>query len=322
MSYTPSDVSVIICTHTDERWDDLVAAVESAQRQEPPPSQVIVVVDHNPGLLQRVREFITGVIATANTGARGVSEARNSGVAVSNGNILVFLDDDAIALPGWLAGHCTSYENAAVLGVGGSIEPMWLDGKPSWFPEEFNWAVGGSYKGMPQVKSVVRNVFSGNMSIRRDVFESIGGFRSGFGKVGARSCPEDTDLCIRANQKWRHGIWLYEPKARIQHRVPGKRATLKYFLWRSYNEGWGKAHLSKLVGRSDGMSAEYRHAFVVLPQGVLRGFAETFFRRDLSGVARSAAILVGLVWAAVGYLGGLNEVRTHRLVLNETLKVS
>jgi hypothetical protein len=95
------------------------------------------------------------------------------------------------------------------MGVGGLIEPWWLDRQPSWFPAEFGWVVGCSYTGLPTERAQVRNVIAANMAIRRDVFEAIGGFRNDFGKQGSRSEPEETDLCIRAGQAWPDRAWIY-----------------------------------------------------------------------------------------------------------------
>ncbi len=306
---TPTlDISVIICTYTENRWDDLVAAINSVRQQTLPPSEIIVVVDHNPALLQRVRQCLPEVVAAANKGGQGVSEARNSGAAIAQGQIIAFLDDDALASPDWLEWLAPRCSLAQVLGVGGSIEPIWLDHRPRWFPEEFYWVVGGTYKGMPQITTAVRNVWTGNMCIHRNVFESIGGFRAGFGKVGTRSCPEDTDLCIRALQHWPRGKWLYEPGARVLHKVPTSRSSWRYYIWRCYNEGLGKAQLSNLVGAADGMGAERKHALYTLPRGVGRGLADVFLRRDLTGLGRAAAILAGLMMATAGYLKGSFEL--------------
>ena len=51
----PPSASVVICCYTHERWDDLQAAIASVLAQSPAPEEVLVVVDHNPGLLERLR---------------------------------------------------------------------------------------------------------------------------------------------------------------------------------------------------------------------------------------------------------------------------
>src|SRR5438128_3971244 len=102
MTQTAHDISVIICAYTKERWDDLVAAVESVQKQTLPPGEIIVVIDHNPDLLERVRKHMSGVLAIENREAKGLSGARNSGATVAQRAVIAFLDDDAIAEPDWI----------------------------------------------------------------------------------------------------------------------------------------------------------------------------------------------------------------------------
>ena len=146
---TIHDISVIMCAYTQARWTDLIAAIESVQKQTLLPREIIVVIDYNPALLKRVREEVTGVLVIENRKAKGLSGARNSGATVANGEVVAFLDDDAIAEPNWIEQLCTWYDNPQVVGVGGKIEPLWLQTHPSWFPNEFNWVVGCTYQGMP-----------------------------------------------------------------------------------------------------------------------------------------------------------------------------
>src|SRR5579859_6241737 len=97
------DVSVVICAYTEERWHDLIAAVESIQQQSVTPSEIIVVIDNNKRLLERARAHIAGgVIVIENSEPQGLSGARNSGIAVAHGAYIAFLDDDALAEPDWL----------------------------------------------------------------------------------------------------------------------------------------------------------------------------------------------------------------------------
>ena len=80
--------------------------------------------------------------------------------------------------------------------------------------------------------------------------------------------PDDTDLAIRVKQRWPDSIWLYQPEAKVHHTVTKERASLSYFLRRSFEEGAGKARLAAFVGSRDGLSSERRHLGVVLPRGI------------------------------------------------------
>ena len=143
-------VSVVIAAYADERWNQLCDAVESVRSQTTPVLETIVVVDHNPALLARARPEFADCTVIANTGSRGASGARNTGVAASRGEIVAFLDDDARSSAHWLAALLGPFTREDVVGVGGRIDPLWAVPQPRWFPVEFGWAVGFSYLGMPE----------------------------------------------------------------------------------------------------------------------------------------------------------------------------
>jgi glycosyltransferase involved in cell wall biosynthesis len=297
-------ISVIICAYTEDRWHDLVAAVESVQKQTLPAHEIIVVVDHNPTLWQRVQNAIPAVIAIENSGPRGLSGARNSGLALAQGDIIAFMDEDAIADPNWLVHLQAGYSQPDVIGVGGAIEPLWLGGRPAWFPEEFNWVVGCTYRGMPQSAAPVRNLIGCNMSFRRDVFTVVGGFRSGIGRIGSHPVGcEETELCIRASRAFDGAHFLYQPLARVRHRVPTSRATWRYFRTRCYFEGQSKALVTALQGSRAGLATERAYTQKTLPLGVWQGIQDGV-RGEWAGLARSAAIAAGLVITTAGYLTG------------------
>jgi glycosyltransferase involved in cell wall biosynthesis len=117
------DVSVVIRTFDTARWNDLQQAVASVRRQTVPPREVIVVVDHNPDLLALATAWLPGVRVVQNGEARGASGGMNSGVAAAGGDVVAFLDDDAVAAPDWLEQLLYPYRDSRVLGVGGWIEP-------------------------------------------------------------------------------------------------------------------------------------------------------------------------------------------------------
>jgi cellulose synthase/poly-beta-1,6-N-acetylglucosamine synthase-like glycosyltransferase len=304
-------VSVVIAAYSMDRWSDLREAVASALAQTLPVLETIVVIDHNPGLMAKAVNELAQVSVIANVGARGASGARNTGAAASRGEVLAFLDDDAVASPEWLEALLQPFKDPAVIGVGGRLEPIWKTYRPRWFPQEFDWTVGCSYRGMPESATMVRNVWSNNMAIRRNAFDVVGGFRDGFGKIGDRSRPEDTDLCLRAAKGNSGGIWIYDPAAVVGHQVPAERTTFKYFLRRCYWEGQGKAALASFNGATESISTERQYTRRVLPYGIARGLRETACG-ELSGMARSFAIIAGLFFATIGFLAVASRGLTFR----------
>jgi GT2 family glycosyltransferase len=305
MRESSAAVSVIICAYTEERWSDLIAAVASIERQSFPPREVLLVIDHNTPLLERVRANMPGVKAVESSGPPGLSGARNSGIAQASGSLVAFLDDDATAEPDWLERLCRCCEDERVLGVGGTVEPAWPGMQPPWFPREFNWVVGCTYVQPPAHPVVVRNPFGGCTSFRRAIFEEVGGFRSEIGRTKTRPLGcEETELCIRARQRWPERFFLYEPNARIRHHIPPGRTTWRYFRSRCYAEGLSKARVARYVGAGDGLASERGYTFHLLPLGVGRGVRDGLLRQDLAGFARAGAILGGLLLTTLGFAVG------------------
>lgn len=302
------DVSVVIPTHDEGRWSYLTDAIRSAQAQQPRPAGIVLVVDHNEALYARATRELEGVTVLRNAFERGVSGNRNTGAFHVTTPLIAFLDDDVTARPDWLARLVAPLADPDVVGVGGAIEPGWERPRPRWIPEEFLWAYGASYEGMPTTTATARNVWSASMAVRREDFLAVGGFNTTFGKIGNRSRPEDTEFCLRLADA-QGGHWIYEPGAVIRHPVPPSRLTTRYFLSRCYNEGRGKIAMARLARGRDSLGSERDYLRRTLPRAVRRGVADALTGRDRSGGLRAGAVLVGVTAAGVG---GVRELVTRR----------
>ncbi|MEU6342433.1 glycosyltransferase family 2 protein [Streptomyces sp. NPDC046977] len=298
-------VSVVICVYTEDRWGDILAAVASVRAQSLPAHEVLLVVDHNPALRARLVEHYAGtpVRVLANAGPRGLSAGRNTGIEASTGEAVAFLDDDAVAERDWLHWFADALEDPLVLGVGGRTRPVWASGhRPAWFPEEFDWVVGASYRGQPPGRAPVRNVLGGNAAFRRTAFDIAGGFATGIGRDGDKrplGC-EETEFCIRLAQAKPGALLLIDDRAVIWHRVPAARERFAYFRTRCYAEGLSKALVTRSVGTEAGLETERRYATRVLPAGAARGLRDALFGRP-GGAGRAGAIVTGVATTAAGY---------------------
>lgn len=299
-------VSVIIPTYTRARWDWLQEAVASVRAQTVPALETIVVVDHNPELLEEISREFPNVVAVPNIGERGVSGARNSGVKASRGEVVAFLDDDSIARNDWLATLLRHIVTPGVVGAGCYSDGLWETPCPSWFPGEFSWTIGVSYSGLPSRPTAVRNVWTSAMLVKRSAFENVDGFREDFGKIGNRSLPEDTDLCLRIAAVQEKAVWIWDPERVMQHRVPAGRATFGYLMSRCFLQGWGKAAMAHMDGFGESTSSERNYALRILPAGVARGLKDAL-RGDVSGLGRGGAIIAAFTVTVVGYLWYLLE---------------
>ncbi|MEU0036707.1 MULTISPECIES: glycosyltransferase family 2 protein [unclassified Streptomyces] len=309
------DISVVVCVYTEDRWEDILAAVSSVRAQSLPALETLLVVDHNPTLLERLgREYkeTDAVRVLANAGPRGLSAGRNTGIAAARGGIIAFLDDDAVAERDWLRHFAAGYADPRVMAVGGRTMPIWASGRrPAWFPEEFDWVVGCTYKGLPEGRVRVRNVLGGNASFRRTAFDAAGGFATGIGRDGDKrplGC-EETELCIRLTRARPDAILLIDDRAVIHHRVPRAREHFAYFRTRTYAEGLSKALVARSVGAAKGLESERRYTTRVLPAGVVRGVRDAVLARP-GGAGRAGAIVAGVLTAAGGYV--LGSLRARR----------
>ncbi len=297
--------SVVLCAYSIERWERLRAAVTSLQSQSRQPTETIVVIDHNPELLGKARRELGGARVLENQGSQGLSGARNTGVDAAGAELVVFLDDDAVAEPDWLSELIAPYVDPDVLGTGGLAQPVW-EGRdaPRWLPQEFYWVVGCSYRGLPAEIAPIRNPIGAGMSFRRSIVMKVGGFNSAIGRVGRNTLGcEETELAIRAHQAHPSGRILHVPSAVIDHFVSSDRMTLSYFFSRCWSEGVSKAVVAAEVGAGPGLSSERHYSLVTLPSGVLKGLKDGFLG-DLGGFQRAAAIVLGFATTGFGFVRG------------------
>jgi glycosyltransferase involved in cell wall biosynthesis len=233
----------------------------------------------------------------------GLSGARNTGLRHARSDVVAFLDDDAVAEPGWLAALLRHYADPRVLGVGGLVLPEWQGPVPAWFPPEFGWVVGCSYTGQPTTTDAVRNPIGANMSFRRSVLDRVGGFSSALGRVGTepRGC-EETEISIRARQAFPGGVILHEPAAVVLHHVPASRGSWSYFVRRCWHEGLSKAEMSRLVDHGGGLTVERTYAMKVLPAGLRRDLGRAGRRLEVTSLMRGLATGAGLAVTTAGYL--------------------
>jgi len=298
------DVSVVVCAYTLERWPDIVAGIEALSRQTVAPLETLLVVDGNPDLLARAQDAFPHVRVIANVHAKGISGARNTGIAEAKGAIVAFLDDDALPEPDWVEQLLTPYADAAVMAVGGKAVPAWPDRRPDHLVAELDWVVGCTYQGMPVDTADVRNATGCNMSMRRSVFDVAGTFDESIGRIGKipLGCDE-TELCIRLAQRIPGARVVYEPRALVHHRVTEPRTTWHYLRTRSYAEGRSKALIGRLVGNVAATSVERSYVSHTLTAAVRRELGQGL-RGRASGWRGAAGIVLALTATGWGYVVG------------------
>jgi len=313
-THRPTSVSVVVCANTEDRWDDLAAGIGSLADQTHVPEQVVLVIDHNDDLLERAANLYAGpfgasrgmrIDVVANTAEQGVSGARNTGVSWCDGDVVTFLDDDTrIGDPRWIGNLLSLYADSDVAGAGGGAIPNWSGvEQPAWFPSEFGWVVGCSYVGLPDGPEDVRKFIGCNMSFRREVFDTLGGFSVRGRNAIEPARYEETEYCIRLHRRFPEARLVFDPALNVFHRVSPRRREFDYFRSRCWIEGLSKAMVERDVGDRDGLSTERAYSSRALPMGVLRGLGHGL-RGDLNGFRRAGAITLGAILVTAGYARG------------------
>ncbi|MGB9834911.1 MAG: glycosyltransferase family 2 protein [bacterium] len=162
---------------------------------------------------------------------KGSPYAKNLGAKFAEGKILIFLDDDVEIHGDIISAHLKAYKNSNIGAVGGKViekpEKIFPD---SWVGKVKLWSfiVRGHFNS--NKRQFIDTAVSCNMSIRKSLFDLLGGFDEGF---KGNAIFEETDLCLRLKKEG-YKI-LFEPLAIItHHKVPfgGNRVDrLSFYFW-------------------------------------------------------------------------------------------
>ena len=299
----------MVSTYSKARLSYLLDCIESLRKQSFKPVEVILVLDPVPELVEFYESRFSDDVRIVVSDKCGLSNARNVGVKSARGEIIAFVDDDAVADVNWLRNLVGNYEDPMVVGVGGLIKPLWESGSPAWFPEELNWLVGCSYKGLPENRAFVRNPIGCNMSFRKSVFEKVGYFRSDVGRFGKKLLAgEEADFSIRVYKRISGAKIIFEPNAVVYHRIDKNRLSLRYLLERAFYEGVSKGLISDSQRLSSSvLSAEDQYLKYLLRVAIpsrLRRFSK------MDGMCQ----LVLLLFSTIAVFMGFSSIRLKKVI--------
>ncbi len=299
-------VSVVLCEHTMDRYDDLQEAAESVLAQSHDDVELVLVSDGNETVCEQFQRDYgdrDDVVVHCNDENIGLLKSRNNGADVAAGDVVAFLDDDAVADEDWVAELVAVYEERDVPAVGGKMTPAWVAGKPSYLPEEFYWLVGVTHRGFADGPGEVRNTNGSNISFKREVFLDLDGFDADIGgrKGDANLQGGETELCARLQREYGHGVY-YTPEAEVAHKVFEYRTKPGWLLDRAFWQGYSKRAMQVLVPDStEEETAFLGDLFGRFVPGRLKRLARS---PSLAGVAQLVMVLVFTGVVGCGYLYG------------------
>ena len=309
-------VSVVVATYATERFDDFCEAVESVLAQTYDPGEAVLVVDGNETVCERARDRfgdLEDVLIHCNEENQGVSVSRTKGAELASGDVVAFMDDDAVADPEWVAELVETYEENDALAVGGRMEGRWLAGRPWYLPEEFDWLVGVTYPGFAEAGEEVRNTFESNISFRRDVFLELGGYDPELGPRGEEyTHSEGAEIGGRLRAEYGRGV-VYNPDAVVEHKVFEERTQLRWLLRRAFEQGVSKRRMERRSETADsGEESDYLRQLAF--EGVPRRLRTIRREPSVASLTKLVMLFVFTGLVGVGYLYAtvLAEVGTVR----------
>lgn len=170
---------------------------------------------------------------------QGLSYARNRGIRESKGDILVYVDDDALVNKEYLQTYATFFEkNPDIAAAGGSIIPQYETEEPNWMSHYTRQLITGKLYLGDKEREFPKNAFpgGGNAAYRKAVFDKIGLFNVELGRKGNSLIgAEEKDLFDKMTTI---GIrFFYLPTAILYHIIPEKKLTQDYFNRLTYSIG-------------------------------------------------------------------------------------
>ena len=169
------------------RPEQLVFCLKSLATQDVLPDEVIVVWQADDAATRNAAEHLRATLPyplfVLHSPMAGVVPAENEALLAASGEVILLIDDDAIAPKNWVARHLTPYDDPSVGAVGGSAVNIGTDGVP--FPTRtaepvgrltwFGRSIGNMYDHVPEWRDrpirEVDHLVGYNMSLRRSALD-------------------------------------------------------------------------------------------------------------------------------------------------------
>ena len=243
-------ISAVVCTHN--RGRQLRGTLESLIDQSLAKEEYEIVVVDN-GSTDQTKDVVEELARKSAVPMRyvyeeniGLSHARNRGIRESAGEIVAFIDDDALADPDWASALLSAYEQMPdAMCIGGKVIPRWPSAQPRWWPNALL-----SYLGIVDFGLTVRRLyyprypFGVNISFPKRVFTQVGLFSEHYGRNGRFLLShEETEFCHRIERQG--GRIFYTPGAVVTHVIQPERLSRRWLLRRGYWQGVSAARFER-----------------------------------------------------------------------------
>jgi glycosyltransferase involved in cell wall biosynthesis len=305
-------VSVVLCAYDPEMYEHFREAAESVLSQTYDDVELVVVVDGTDAVFEQAIDDYgdrDDVVVHCNDENVGLLASRNTGAEMASGDVVAFIDADAIADERWVAELVATYEETEAIAAGGKMVPEWVAGKPAFLPAEFYWLIGVTHRGFADEAGEVRNTNGSNLSFRREVFLDLGGFDPEIGgrKGDANLQGGETELCARMRAEYGQGV-MYNPDAEVAHKIFEYRTQLFWLLDRAFWQGYSKRAMATLLPETgEGLDEENEFLRRLLLEFVPERIRQLLRQPSLTGIAQLATLCLLTGTVGAGYLYGMTK---------------
>lgn len=249
-------LSVIICTYNRDKY--IYNVLKSlAENTLPPEKYEIVLVDNNctdntqSECARFAHDFPSVTFRSFVETNQGLSHARNRGISESQGDILVYVDDDALVNREYLLTYAEFFEqHPDIEAAGGPIIPRYETEEPDWM-SYFTKALITGYKYLgDKSKEFPKNDYpgGGNAAYRASVFEKVGLFNVELGRKGDSLVgAEEKDIFDKMTTLGMR--FYYLPNAILYHLISEKKLSKEYFDRLTYSIGKSERMRTLAIGK-------------------------------------------------------------------------
>lgn len=261
-------LSVILCTYNRDRY--IYPVLQSiAQGDLPHADYEIVFVNNNStdnteAECRRFQADHPGInLRYCVESLQGLSHARNCGIRNAQGDILVYVDDDALVNPQYLSTYADFFQrNPHAVAAGGPILPQY-DGceEPSWMSHYTRQLVTGKLYLGEKEREFSKGAYpgGGNAAYRKSVFDAVGLFNTDLGRKGNSLIgAEEKDLFDKMTSRGMR--FYYLPTAILYHLIPPKKLTKDYFDRLTYGIGVSERMRTLQIGKKKYLSRMVKEA--------------------------------------------------------------
>jgi glycosyltransferase involved in cell wall biosynthesis len=251
------EVTVIVPTRNRSLY--LQECLGSLARQLPRrPFEVLVVdngsSDDTPQVVERWCRRDARFRAIRETRA-GLSVAKNAGIGLARGGLLLFTDDDAVVEDGWIDSYLELFATTGpeMVMAGGPVVPTPddLGSWPSWFDEAGLVDLGLLDHGAERPLRGFEYVWGGNMAVPASLFDRLGPWDETVGRRGEeRGTFEDADYQDRVRAAG--GVVWFCPRAAVRHRLSRQEINPRRILSTAFARGRNDYARESLYGSGDG----------------------------------------------------------------------